>query len=489
MKNLVIRLICSLTIFPCLLFSQSFDPFAKFDGTSLNLSALKIGEKIYKDVVFSYEGDLKFSFSSFSDELTSSEKTNSTYDGNKIVVKLLKFNNSIYSNLVLLPNLEGGFSAASADIPLLDDQLSSKNRETESWIEYKSIRSQDIKQTNKQKYNQCDCTYNAIAYLDIDLDGDDDIFVSTIWYESPYLRENVQRIPAEIYLNNGDGTYTYDMSMIDGEIPSFVHSRKAVVSDFNGDFRPDLFVVDHGYDAMPFPGESPWLLLSNPDGSYSTNYLGEFVGFHHSASAGDLDQDGDVDVFVTGFDLLILLNDGNGKFFDGTAQFSNELKNIGRLNTSEIYDIDLDGKLDIIAACECLENKGAKIWLGPDYRQVIDIRGMEPFTTIVDILPANIDSDSDTEIVLSITGSGSNNYKGAMIEMVTFSISDESLSYETLYEEAPTGNNLWIPWLKLTDNDKDGDLDILTDSKSQGLILEQYENGLFRAVSKNNKNW
>ena len=114
---------------------------------------------------------------------------------------------------------------------------------------------------------------------------------------------------------------------------------------------------------------------------------------------------------------------------------------------------------------------------------------MEPFTTIVDILPANIDSDSDTEIVLSITGSGSNNYKGAMIEMVTFSISDESLSYETLYEEAPTDNNLWIPWLKLTDNDKDGDLDILTDSKSQGLILEQYENGLFRAVSKNNKNW
>ena len=131
----------------------------------------------------------------------------------------------------------------------------------------------------------------------------------------------------------------------------------------------------------------------------------------------------------------------------------------------------------------------SKIWLGPDYKQVIDIRGVEPFTTIVDILPTNIDSDPDIEILFSITGSGSNNYQGAMVEMITYTVSDESLSYETLYEEAPTDSNLWIPWLKLTDNDNDGDLDILADSKSQGLVLEQYEDGLFRVISTNKKNW
>ena len=114
---------------------------------------------------------------------------------------------------------------------------------------------------------------------------------------------------------------------------------------------------------------------------------------------------------------------------------------------------------------------------------------MEPFTTIVDILPTNIDSDPDIEILFSITGSGSNNYQGAMVEMITYTLSDESLSYETLYEEAPTENNLWYPWLKLTDNDNDGDLDILADSKSQGLVLEQYEDGVFRVISKNKKNW
>ena len=476
--------LCSFSIF-----AQSFESFATFNGSSLKLAALKIGDKVYQDVVFYHEGNLKFAYRSFSGELISNKKTNSSFDGSKIVVKLLKFGSSIYSNLLLVPNSEGSFTALSADVPLLDDKLSAKNRDTDSWIAYKSIRNQGIKQANKDKYNQCDCAYNAIAYLDIDQDGDDDIFVSTIWYEQPYLQKDVKRIPAEIYLNNGDGTYTYDMSMIDGEIPTFVHSRKAIVSDFNGDLRPDIFVVDHGYDATPFPGESPWLLLSNPDGTYSTEYLKQFVGFHHSASAGDLDQDGDVDLFITGFDLLILLNDGNGNFTDSTTQFSSQLSDIGRLNTSEIYDINLDGKLDIIAACECLGNKGAKIWLGPDYKQVIDIRGVEPFTTIVDILPTNIDSDPDIEILLSITGSGPNNYQGAMVEMVTYTLSDESLSYETLYEEAPADSNLWIPWLKLTDNDNDGDLDILADSKSQGLVLEQYVDGAFRLISKNKKNW
>ena len=173
-----------------------------------------------------------------------------------------------------------------------------------------------------------------IAYLDIDMDGDDDIFVGTLWWETPYLQENVKRIPAEIYINNGDGSYTYDMSMIDGAIPSFVHPRKVVVSDFNNALRPDIFVADHGFDAAPFPGESPWLILSNPDGTYSTEYMTEHVGFHHSASAGDLDGDGDIDIFVTGFSLLILLNDGNGNFTDGTETFPDQLANIGILNTS-----------------------------------------------------------------------------------------------------------------------------------------------------------
>ena len=131
----------------------------------------------------------------------------------------------------------------------------------------------------------------------------------------------------------------------------------------------------------------------------------------------------------------------------------------------------------------------AKIWLGPDFTQVINVRGVEPFKIIVDILPTDIDKDSDIEIILSLTGSGEKFYQGAMIELVSFDRSDNSLSYETLYQEDSTDTFLWVPWLKVIDNDGDGDLDILADNKSQGLVLEQYESGSFRLIAKNKKNW
>ena len=333
----------------------------------------------------------------------------------------MKSGENIYSNVILIPNSNNRFSAQSANVPLLTENLSTLNRDTSTWIAYKEIRNPEIKKGNKNNFNQGDSTYNAITYLDIDLDGDDDIFVGTLWWETPYLQENVKKIPAEIYINNGDGSYTYDVSMLSGTIPSFVHPRKAIVADFNSDLRPDIFVVDHGFDASPFPGESPWLILSNIDGTYSTHYLDQHLGFYHSASAGDLDGDGDIDLFVTGFSLLILLNDGNGNFIDGTNTFPEPLSGIGTLFTSEIYDVNHDGSPDILAACECLKDSAAKIWLGPTYTEIINVRRNEPFTTIVDILPVDLDGDKDIEILLSLTGSGSRNYQGAMIELATLS--------------------------------------------------------------------
>ena len=489
MKHSLITSILLLTFLCNGAYSQTNDSFAEFDGSTLILPALKFGGKIYKNLKLSYVQGLDFVYQSHTEEVFSDQKTNSIFDGQRIHVNLVKVGSNLYSSLILVLMPDGKLTAQSANTPLSTDELSIANRGTAIWVAYKAIRKAEIKDANNANFNQCDCTYNAIAYLDIDLDGDDDIFVGTIWWDSPYSQENVKRIPAEIYINNGDGSYTYDMSMIDGTIPSFVHPRKAVVSDFNGDLRPDIFVVDHGFNALPFPGESPWLIMSNPDGTYSSHYLNEYVGFHHSASVGDLDGDGDVDVLVTGFNLLVLLNDGNGNFVDGTNTFPDQLAGIGRLNTSEIYDINLDGSLDIIAACECLTESVARIWLGPEFTQVVNVRGVEPFETIVDILPTDIDKDGDVEIIFSITGSGSKNYQGAMIELVSFNRSDNSLSYETLYEENSPDNYLWVPWLKVIDNDGDGDLDILADNKSQGLILEQYESGSFRVITGNKKNW
>jgi hypothetical protein len=66
----------------------------------------------------------------------------------------------------------------------LTENLSTLNRDTSTWIAYKEVRNPEIKKGNKNDFNQGDSTYTAIAYLDIDLDGDDDIFVGTLWWEN-----------------------------------------------------------------------------------------------------------------------------------------------------------------------------------------------------------------------------------------------------------------------------------------------------------------
>ena len=173
------------TIFSILLssnlYAQSVNSVAEFDGSTLTLPAMKFGESVYKNLKLSYEGELDFAYQNHSEEIISDQKTNSIFDGQKVVINLIKAGDKTYSNLILVPKPDGKLTAQSADTPLPTQKLSTLNRDTSSWIAYKTIRKPEVKKLNKNSFNQSDSTYTAIAYLDIDMDGDDDIFVGTLW--------------------------------------------------------------------------------------------------------------------------------------------------------------------------------------------------------------------------------------------------------------------------------------------------------------------
>lgn len=175
----------------------------------------------------------------------------------------------------------------------------------------------------------------SVNWIDIDLDGDQDLYVSN---------ENNQ--PNNLYRNDGNGAFTKISNdpSVQGNFTS--HSSSWADYDNDGDF--DLMVANYQQANQLFTndGAGNFTEVANPFGPDS--------GCSFSSSFADYDNDGDLDLFVTnGFcstNIRNYLYDN-----DGNGTFTRNLTEVAAIDSGGSYgcawgDIDNDGFMDLAVA-------------------------------------------------------------------------------------------------------------------------------------------
>ena len=293
--------------------------------------------------------------------------------------------------------------------------------------------------------------------------------------------------PLEMFVDNAERSdrnhqysfYSPDRDFVVPDNTRFLVARTFAVQDYNGDGIDDFAVAHFGRDYPPFEGRPNELFLSGEDG-YSFSVLPGGPGQNHGATAGDIDNDGDVDLIISRGDpaaLLFFENDGEGRFTfrraRGIPRQSYEIESI----TVSLWDVDNDGHLDLLASrrSDPFDGGLALIYWGrPGFgfedsptRIVADeledsgkvfLRNGFPMKTapgVLDFEFADFDGDGDADVALV---SQSDFYRRWQVTVaylegrdVTTRVIDQSS------EEA----NFAIFWVTACDLHDDGDVDLV----------------------------
>ena len=123
------------------------------------------------------------------------------------------------------------------------------------------------------------------------------------------------------------------------------------VFDADGDGLLDLYFPNAGSNVAGEAGRNR-LYLQQPRGRFvdATDGSGlDNPGYGMGAAVGDIDNDGDLDLYLTNFGADVLYrNEGGGRFVDATGEF--DLATPEWSTSAVFFDADLDGWLDLYVA-------------------------------------------------------------------------------------------------------------------------------------------
>jgi hypothetical protein len=171
----------------------------------------------------------------------------------------------------------------------------------------------------------------GVSTIDIELDGDVDLYVNK-WGQSPN----------RLFLNDGLGFFAERAGSLGVDTDEY-HNNGGTFGDIDNDSDLDLFVFSKS-------GSSPYLQVYRNENGYFVDEtsIHNIVGDGFSAALGDVDNDGDLDLFLPRSYLVYALyqNDGFGYFNDREGSGVEVTGEDAR--SASFADFDNDGDLDLM---------------------------------------------------------------------------------------------------------------------------------------------
>ena len=285
----------------------------------------------------------------------------------------------------------------------------------------------------------CPLLSASAAFADIDRDGDLDLYVCNyveyaLETDIPCYYQNRLRIycgPNEyhgiadvLYRNNGDGTFT-DVTESAGVYEPTTRGLGVVFTDVNGDSWVDIYVAN---DMSPNT-----LFINQGDGTFQEEGVLRGVAYNGDGlangsmgiDAGDYDNDGDIDLWVSNFALeanCLMQNDGDGYFEDVTFDTNLADPSFYALGFgTRFIDYDNDGWLDLLVGnghiwdnvkkidakqsyaqpVQLFRNQGGEQTKSIGFTEITAEAGLDKTPYVVrGMLFGDIDTDGDVDVVL-----------------------------------------------------------------------------------------
>lgn len=182
-----------------------------------------------------------------------------------------------------------------------------------------------------------------IALVDIDEDGDLDMFVAN------------ERPPSRLLLNDGRGRFSDASDRLDLRV--LLETREVHVFDANGDGRRDILLLNLTSNAREWQKDPQARLLINDGRRFVDETAARLPANRFSSWGGevvDFDHDGDLDLLVGAIEVpgfkpmqvRAYRNEGSGRFRDVTAS-AMPAETRGRAWSMAVGDVNRDGVDDI----------------------------------------------------------------------------------------------------------------------------------------------